>query len=150
MKTTNLYGMALVATTLLNAVPSRAADVEARLRFNGSVRNYPARQTVQGTFAGNGEFKPFGFDAKINGKVHTKSGQRPPRAKVYGKYPVQVYMRGEKWGASASDTFNTTAVLHRRYLRFPGYGSIRLNRPVHPNRPGRQILRGQGTFRYDY
>jgi len=151
MKNTSLIGTALAAAFLLGSAPRlEAEDVEATLRFNGSVRNNPGRQVIRGTFAGEGEFDPFDSDANINGRLITQAGQRPPQSSVTGDYPVQVYVRATKGEFSASDTFNATAELRRRAIVIPGYGRIRLDRPISPRLSGRQILRGQGTFRYNY
>jgi hypothetical protein len=151
MKNTSLIGTALIAATLLGTAPRvQADDVEAKLRFNGSVRNNPGRQVIRGTFAGKGEFDPFGSDANINGRVITKPGQRPPQKRVVGEYPVQIYVRATKGEFSGSDNFDATAELRRRAIIFRGYGRIRLDRPISPRAPGRQLLRGKGTFRYDF
>lgn len=142
--------MALLTTTLSYVPPVQADDVEATLRFNGSVRNNSARQVIRGTFAGEGEFDPFDSDANVNGRVTTQPGQRPPQTRVTGDYPVNVYVRATKGELSASDNFSTTAELRRRAIIFRGYGRIRLDRPISPRLSGRQILRGSGRFSYDY
>jgi len=150
MKKYSIYGIAFLATALLTPVVSHAEDVEAELRLNGSVQNNRARQTIQANFAGEGEFDPFDTDAKIDGTVRTQSGERLSQVSVYGDYPVQVYARARRGDRSASDTFDATVELRRRYVNFRGIGKIYLDRPVNPRRPGRQTLSGRGTLRYDF
>lgn len=150
MKIHHLLGIAFLSSTLSHVPPVAAEDVEAVLRFNGSVRNNSARQVIRGTFSGEGEFDPFDSDANINGRVTTQAGQRPPQTRVTGEYPVNIYVRATKGELSASDNFSTTAELRRRAIIFRNYGRIRLDRPISPRLSGRQILRGSGRFSYDY
>lgn len=140
----------LTATIILSATTAiRADEVKATLRFRGSVTNNPGRQTIQGQLRGFGRYDPIDDTAAISGSVRTAEGERPVGFTVLGEYPVQLDFRARRGDEFESDNFQATTILQRRCIVFVGYGKVALNRPVNPQRPGRQILRGSGRFDFN-
>ncbi len=149
MKNTHRHGIALLAA-ILGTTSLAAEDVTAFVNFRGAVVNAPNRQFIQGSYKGKGEFDTFNEEADVDGNLKTRVPERTPRPNILGTYPVQIYARASKGDARVSDTFNATAELRRRVLVVRGYGKIRLTRNVSIKRPGRQPIRGSGTFTYDF
>lgn len=133
---------------LATAPPSHAEDIEASLRFRGVVVNQPARQVLRGQLRGAGEYDPIDDNASIRAAVRPLPG-RVVQPTVLGEYPTLLKFRARRGDEVETDNFRATADLRRRAIVFYGYGKIRLNRPVNPIRPGRQVLRGSGRFEFD-
>lgn len=149
MKAARLLPVVLAGLFLVPASETAALDlVEARVRFNGTLKNMPRRQTVSGFFAGAGELKGIGADATVGGRVLTKAGERAPSPTLLGNYPVEVLVRVKKFGGSVSDTFTTTAQVRKGSIRLGDYGKVTLSRKINPRRPGTQRIRGNAFFRY--
>lgn len=150
MKNTPRSRIILMAASLLGVASVAAEDVTAFIHFRGAVVNSPNRQFIQGSYRGEGELDTFNEEVDVDGNMRTRGTARTPRPNILGTYPVRVYARASKGDARISDTFNATAELRRRILIIRGYGKLRLTRNVSIKRPGRQPIRGSGTFRYDF
>lgn len=143
-------GRSILASAMILSAPlsSQADDIEASLRFRGVVVNQPARQVLRGRLRGAGEYDPIDDTASIRAAVRPLPG-RVVQPTVLGEYPTLLKFTATRGDEVEKDNFRATADLRRRAIVFYGYGKIRLNRPVNPIRPGRQILRGSGRFEFD-
>ncbi len=140
--------MAVMAGGVCNEVI--ADDMTARVYFDGSLINRPTKQSIRGTFRGNGEFGVLNLDAQLSGTLLSQVGTRLPENTLLGKYPVEVDLRVGKSGISASDSFGTNVEVFRRRIKISKVGSITLVRPINPTKSGRQRFRGKGTLSYNF
>lgn len=150
MKTQWMIKVGLAAVALAGVVRADADDLEARISFNGSLQNSPARQAIFGYLNGRGEYGRFNLEVDLKGTLASEDGTRTPEARLTGDYPVAISLRVSKSGVSVSDTFTTDVTLRRRAVIFGEYGKVRLVRPIHPRREGRQRIRGSGILSYDF
>ncbi|GEM_PF-890711 len=150
MKIQSLFGGSLLASAIvLSATPAtQADDIEASLRFRGTVVNNATQQSLQGRLRGSGKYEPIDDTATIRATVRTLTG-RTVQPTVLGEYPTLLKFRARRGDETETGNFKANAELRRRAIVFPGYGKIVLNRPVNPQRPGRQILRGKGRFEFN-
>jgi len=150
MKIQSLFARSLLASAIfLSATTAaRADDIEASLRFSGTVVNSATRQSLQGLLRGSGRYEPIDDTSTIRARVSSLTG-RTVQPTVLGEYPTLLKFRAQRGDEIENDNFKANAELRRRAIVFPGYGKIVLNRPVDPQRPGRQILRGKGRFEFN-
>jgi hypothetical protein len=150
MKIQSLFGRSLLASAIVLSATTatQADDIEASLRFRGSVVNNATKQSLQGVLRGSGKYNPIDDTATIRASVKTLEG-RVVQPTVLGAYPTLLEFRARRGDEREDDNFKASADLRRRSIVFAGYGRIILNRPVNPTRPGRQILRGKGRFSFD-
>lgn len=150
MKTPPLAGLLLAALLPLAGGFALADEVVAKVYFNGSLRNRPSKQSIQGSFRGTGEYGRFDLKVDLSGTVQSQPNTRKPERNLVGKYPVKIRLRVSKSGISASDSFGANVHVRRRSIRVSDVGTIRLNRPIHRTKQGWQRVSGQGTLRYHF
>lgn len=150
MKTKSILGSSLLATAIALSATStaRADDIEASFRFRGTLVNNATQQTLRGSLRGSGNYDPIDDTSTIRAGVRTLPG-RAVQPTVLGEYPTLLEFRARRGDEVERDNFRATADVRRRAIVFYGYGRIVLNRPVNPQRPGRQVLRGKGRFEFD-
>ncbi len=150
MKKFSPVGILCAAVLPLAGGAAHADEVIARVKFNGTLKNRPSQQTIQGTFKGTGEYGRFDLDVDLNGSVRSQPGTRTPEKNVLGKYPVEINLRLSKSGVSVSDSFGANVHVRGKRIRVSDVGTLRLKRPVKRTKVGTQRLRAEGRLSYHF
>lgn len=135
-----------IGTAIPSLRESRGGTITGSGPVIGRIFNSPTRQHLQANFRGKGIHRPSGKEGSVNGGFSSLPGQRPPKATLFGAYRVLARANVRYGGGSTSVARQVRVTVRRRTLLIGGIGRIRLTRPIHSTRTGRQNFRGTGDL----